>query len=542
MLITVNTIQLVPTSLTATNITTTGAVLGWTSDGNTWNIEWGEAGFTQGEGTLIEGATENPYSLTVPELGTAYAFYVQADGGACGTSDWAGPFTFVIPNCEATNQCDYIIDMVDSDGDGWNNGYIIFVEGTIPVGQATIATGAAVTQPVAICDGQEVNLIFIAGNYPVEIGFTLRDPFGGELVTFNAGDLSADDNETVIYTFTSSCTPPACPMPTDLTVSDITIIGADLGWTSDGVTWNIEWGMQGFAQGEGTLIEGNTNNPYSLTELESGTAYAFYVQNDCGVDGTSYWTGPFIFETTCETYTTLMQGFETSVPPTCWANFQNAAGTKTWTQTDAYVQEGTYSAKAGYEDSGAENQQWLVTGQITMPANHKLVFYATDDMLANYSSTLKVMVSTDADQMNTGPFTEVLSIVETDVTYRQFSMFEIDMTTYAGQDVYIAFVMIDDDGDNWFLDNVVLTVMTGVENNMVEAINLYPNPSTGLVNISNVIGAEISVSNVLGQEVYRTISTQDILTIDASGWRQGSYIVRIIENGEVSVMKFNIVK
>src|SRR5690606_30611272 len=38
-----------PTNLTATNITSVSATLGWTSDGNNFDIEWGTQGFTRSE-------------------------------------------------------------------------------------------------------------------------------------------------------------------------------------------------------------------------------------------------------------------------------------------------------------------------------------------------------------------------------------------------------------------------------------------------------------------------------------------------------------
>lgn len=84
-----------PTALTATNITTTSADLAWTTIGSetAWNIEYGEAGFTQGSGTTV-AATTNPYNLTGLTANTAYSFYVQADCGSSDTSAWAGPFDF----------------------------------------------------------------------------------------------------------------------------------------------------------------------------------------------------------------------------------------------------------------------------------------------------------------------------------------------------------------------------------------------------------------------------------------------------------------
>ena len=54
---------LAPSSLSASNITTTAADLGWTENGSatTWNIEWGITGFTPGTGT---GTGTNPHNLT----------------------------------------------------------------------------------------------------------------------------------------------------------------------------------------------------------------------------------------------------------------------------------------------------------------------------------------------------------------------------------------------------------------------------------------------------------------------------------------------
>lgn len=85
-----------PTNGVASNITTTTADLGWTENGTatTWNIEWGAAGFTPTGTPTITGTTNNPESLTGLTTDTDYEFYVQADCGGSGTSNWAGPFSF----------------------------------------------------------------------------------------------------------------------------------------------------------------------------------------------------------------------------------------------------------------------------------------------------------------------------------------------------------------------------------------------------------------------------------------------------------------
>ena len=93
-----------PTALTATNITTSGADLGWTESGTAslYNVEVVDVtgGGTQ---TMTPTATgvANPYGVSGLEAGNDYEFYVQADcGGTDGVSGWSGPFSFTtVANC-----------------------------------------------------------------------------------------------------------------------------------------------------------------------------------------------------------------------------------------------------------------------------------------------------------------------------------------------------------------------------------------------------------------------------------------------------------
>lgn len=91
-----------PTALTATNITSVSADLGWTENGtaSVWDVEWGTLGFTA-TGTPNIPAAANPQNLPGLSPNTAYSFYVRANCG--GTeSNWSGPFTFTT-TCVATD-------------------------------------------------------------------------------------------------------------------------------------------------------------------------------------------------------------------------------------------------------------------------------------------------------------------------------------------------------------------------------------------------------------------------------------------------------
>src|SRR5690606_12477239 len=85
-----------PSGLIAENITSTTADLSWVvaDTDNTFELEWGESGFTPGSGTLVTGLTTTTYSLSDLNPMTAYEFYVRQDCGDDGYSIMAGPFTF----------------------------------------------------------------------------------------------------------------------------------------------------------------------------------------------------------------------------------------------------------------------------------------------------------------------------------------------------------------------------------------------------------------------------------------------------------------
>ena len=85
-----------PSGLTADNLQRTGADISWTEEGeaDTWNIEFGPSGFSQGAGTQIQTAS-NPFSLTELNNNGEYDVYVQSVTGS-ETSVWTGPYTFSV--------------------------------------------------------------------------------------------------------------------------------------------------------------------------------------------------------------------------------------------------------------------------------------------------------------------------------------------------------------------------------------------------------------------------------------------------------------
>ena len=76
-------------------ITDHTATLNWNANTSTqWNIEYGVAGFTPGEGTLLTGIETEPFTLTELDSDSEYEYYVTADCGDDGLSITVGPMTF----------------------------------------------------------------------------------------------------------------------------------------------------------------------------------------------------------------------------------------------------------------------------------------------------------------------------------------------------------------------------------------------------------------------------------------------------------------
>jgi len=340
-----------PSNLAVSNPTINSIDLSWDQlgDSDVWDIEYGQFGFTPTGEPLISGNMDNPITISGLDTGTIYDFYVRAQCNGSVFSDWTGPVTGYTNNCESANQCAYSFGLIDSYGDGWNGGKLLVVENGITIAQVSLAEGFEGTQEVVLCDTMNVSIIFVAGDYPEEIGFTITDPNGTELFAVAAETYTAADDQTVIFTFTSDC-PPLCPNPTDFSVIT-SMNSAEFSWNSINSLCNIQWGSEGFTLGEGYIIEGVINDSYSLSDLIPGTNYSIYIQSDCGGGMLGDWMGPYIFATKCGIISDYpyYEGFEnTSIPPSYWyastSNYSigidtentshgNNAASVTWTST-----------------------------------------------------------------------------------------------------------------------------------------------------------------------------------------------------------------
>lgn len=83
---------------------------------------------------------------------------------------------------------------------------------------------------------------------------------------------------------------------------------------------------------------------------------------------------------------------------------------------------------------------------------------------------------------------------------------------------------------------------TAVESFSANDVNMYPNPTDGVINFCNVENANIEVINMMGQVVARLENASSNASIDLSAVANGSYIVRIAKDGKISASKLNVIR
>ena len=105
--------------------------------------------------------------------------------------------------------------------------------------------------------------------------------------------------------------------------------------------------------------------------------------------------------------------------------------------------------------------------------------------------------------------------------------------------VNCVYVRGEEQCESEYLD--VLVFITDIEENANQSIQVYPNPTNGLLNVSGNGTMHISISNLLGQKLMET-SAEGNAILDLRQFDQGMYLIRIENGNGVKVQKINLKK
>jgi hypothetical protein len=82
--------------------------------------------------------------------------------------------------------------------------------------------------------------------------------------------------------------------------------------------------------------------------------------------------------------------------------------------------------------------------------------------------------------------------------------------------------------------------VNSIDNN--SSINIFPNPSTGIINVKGAENSTIEILNSLGVVVKTINNTSNMEAVNLSGFENGTYIVRVITNNNIIIKKVSLVK
>ncbi|MCH2192774.1 choice-of-anchor J domain-containing protein [Kordia sp.] len=157
-------------------------------------------------------------------------------------------------------------------------------------------------------------------------------------------------------------------------------------------------------------------------------------------------------------FSQLTEDFESSTTiPAGWTSFigTNGLGTvQNWQINDAATNNVAFVTWEAVVGGNAED--WLVTPQFTVDAtNFILSFDQSDSFATDYGSTFTIRVSTGMSQTTHADFVIVDTQTEADVwSGGPLAQHTVDLSAYVGQAIYVAFVLEQNDGDRWIIDNV----------------------------------------------------------------------------------------
>ena len=214
---------------------------------------------------------------------------------------------------------------------------------------------------------------------------------------------------------------------------------------------------------------------------------AFVMEQD---NGDSWYVDEVDIVASTGTTNPFPEDFEDTVPPSNWITFRgtNGEGTNSdWTSTNV-VASGSQAAYVEFEDVSNSAQDWIVTPQFTpSPTSNVLSFYQRQSYPTDYSTVYTVRVSTasqtDHDDFNV--IVDTQSENDLSLTYEEHF---VDLSAYDGIPIYVAFVMEQDDGDDWYIDDVDLIQAP----NAPECARL-PNPDDGATNVDIPFDKEVFV-------------------------------------------------
>lgn len=224
----------------------------------------------------------------------------------------------------------------------------------------------------------------------------------------------------------------------------------------------------------------------------------------------------------------------------CWQNIDRDGDGNVWfNATDlgftAHGGSGAYVSASYINGVGALTpDNWLISPAINIPAEgaHMNWYDAAQD--GSYPADYyQVMVSTGNTPSDFSNIVFSVTLSSANWTERY-----VNLSDFAGQTVYIAFVHMNS-YDNYMMkiDDINIEAGVGIDENEANAIRVFPNPATNMINVEAQGFEQYELVNMLGQTVKSNRLANGQANINVSNLSNGVYFVRLINGSNVETIK-----
>lgn len=187
----------------------------------------------------------------------------------------------------------------------------------------------------------------------------------------------------------------------------------------------------------------------------------------------------------------------------------------------------------------AQNNDWLISPKLTLPTADAQMTFFVKSYIGEYGlEKYNVLVSETDDNL------ESFEMIGTtrEAPYDAWEEVTVDLSDYAGKDVYLAIQCVSEDAFIFMLDDIkVNKPVSSVAENAIAALSLYPNPATEMIVISSGGSAieKVDIYNAAGALVYSAQSSDSSnFRYNVSSLEAGIYFAKVETSDGAKVMRF----
>lgn len=177
-----------------------------------------------------------------------------------------------------------------------------------------------------------------------------------------------------------------------------------------------------------------------------------------------------------------------SLTPNASVSYVNAAFILTEDSDSTGMSDSCATSTSWYDPIG-QSDDWMVSPMITLGAANNYLFWDAKSEDPSFAESYEIWISTTGNTPSVFTDTTLAdsAFYEVDLESPYWTRHAIELDSFAGQSIYIAFRNISNDKFLLMIDNVLVTendplTITEHKNELV----LYPNPARNSLNIGNL--------------------------------------------------------